>query len=1285
MRAANSLESTGTTILEVYATEFQALASAATAPAPESLTHAASLLQSLSLAAASNTAVGDLLDRVVLLPLIKTIWAHLKAGDTCGPQAQLLGCLLQAHQKTLQAALLQIVDQDESSNVRAVVRRLLCSAAAPVGPKGVGADATGSAALGAEARGGESTEVELAGAEASGAEARGARATSAERSGAEATLSSSADERKGCLELLRAVCAARTALHEVLAAEVLELCDPGGKNLKALRAALEDSDVAKVQFPVAVVEAARVASFTPAISASATVLSQIVHSSPRETCASSASSAGHAGSNGRGDSAEATAAATRETDAWQGVLTLVFWRALVHGCQSCAALVGWHLTHGEPVGTSGNDAWSLSQLLVFAMAGVTSTSADTAGRSAECPSKAGEPSSGAPAHKALEHTHAEVLMPVAASISQRMLTGSNVQGAEPGLNVGIELTRCLFRAALPSLCSPTDAVEAADPQQLGDGVPAANQNQSEVAAAQWRLHFSQAAIADWQPSVADGQVESDARNAPTKVELASELCSDLATEALEHLLSACATEEMKADAGTLGLATAAAQTARVLDNIFALAHATGGALAVQGVWRAAMQAVPDLRILGAVRGCLAVSDTSDSFTLAQKIASATDSADNSQAEPGGSHRECTPKKWPLAPSAAALVALLLAFKDDKWLRTVPWLPAALALELALCVRAGDLRMAALAACVLHHAELLASGSPEPAGNRALTARGSVSNGTVVVAALAVVACTAEAAERQKGALESLVCLLSHLPQDVADSVAESLMCTLALAYASPSTAAPAHGEVLLHVLHEVQQQLSSTAAAEFDDSASQISSGTRSSRDGTAARRALERLASEWLEWLSKREPVLATDNDSAAAETQLGMRIVAVLLGPPELLEASGRQDDHAAALSAALALLNVLGPTDREHSPKRIPHGTQHAKRSDRGPGSAAAGGARHTKEAVSETDNHADSGLPALLTSDAPALTEARAAPDPNPMAARSEAGNHPDSSLAAALAAGVAHQLRSASVQLQLQQASPAAVDGLLGFVLTCMHAASHCLVPSTWHRIVACLQAYLTRVSTAAEVGAEHCAGLAVAIAEGIPGAPVAMDAAFALTFLFRLSQKAGIVSPAAREALVSNLLSPVPADASPAGVLLLMRLQQAAVDGEWKAARQEHLEELNAALLRCLICLGVCLHAAWVAGVAEEAAPRILAPCMQFWKATALCVVRFSGGVPCAVREFDAWSDELGVSLLDALVSIFTCSAAPLALRAAALSTAIHQPLLSRVGPVQVDNGCAFLPSFCLV
>jgi hypothetical protein len=194
-----------------------------------------------------------------------------------------------------------------------------------------------------------------------------------------------------------------------------------------------------------------------------------------------------------------------------------------------------------------------------------------------------------------------------------------------------------------------------------------------------------------------------------------------------------------------------------------------------------------------------------------------------------------------------------------------------------------------------------------------------------------------------------------------------------------------------------------------------------------------------------------------------------------------------------------------------------------------------------------------------------------------------------------------------------------------------------------------------------------------------------MDAAFALTFLFRLSQKAGIVSPAAREALVSNLLSPVPADASPAGVLLLMRLQQAAVDGEWKAARQEHLEELNAALLRCLICLGVCLHAAWVAGVAEEAAPRILAPCMQFWKATALCVVRFSGGVPCAVREFDAWSDELGVSLLDALVSIFTCSAAPLALRAAALSTAIHQPLLSRVGPVQVDNGCAFLPSFCLV
>jgi hypothetical protein len=1196
VRTASALEESGTVILEVYAAELQTAASATTALSGQTWALIASLLKSMSSAADPGTPVGDLLDSVVLVPLTRMLWAQLKAAHICGLQVQLLGQLLQASRLAIQATLLDLLETDGEADIRTVLRRLLLAA--------IGQQFSSAAA--AESSPGGATKVE------------------------------------GCTELLHALLAIHTGMLEILAREVLELCDPGLSNLAALHASLQAS---KTEVSAAAVQAARAATKAPTISSLAEVLLRGLPPSARAKSQSNTCLEASACDSDSGvvvkESGDGTQQWQAAGTALQDVLMLAFWRAMLHGCRSCSALIEWHLSSEVEAMKSNNEVWSLGRLLTSA---VSSLSSCTQGAivCTDVSAQAGEISDRVAAPQVLQHMHTEVLIPVAAFLSKRMLASCCKDSSGGWPEVGMTLTRCLFRAALPSLCNHVAA-------QLGDGAATPDQSTSEVAAAQWRLHFSQAAIADWQPL--QGSAEREDIASVSRGESASSLCAALVTEAVEHyalLLSKHETEALGAigdGADAPWFAPIAAQIAGILDNLVVLAHATGGWPAVQEVWHTLVQALPELHTLDAVRDSLASADSNSTLSVAQRVAGAIAHIRTLQTQPQdgckkGFSGEDARVPLSLSPWAAVLVALLLVFEDGKWLSAVPWLPMALALEVALHTCEGDLRMAALAACILHEADVLGSGGLELGAKQATlqgTSSSQVSSWVMTLEVLLVLAC-ADTTVAGEAAFESLSFLLAHLPEDGEDSLPERLLCAWAPAYVSPPKVTAMQGNMVLRVLHEVQRSVLSTAAG---------------CQVGTAAGHAQEEVALEWLQWLSKQEPVLANDNladEKGPVLTHLGMRIVATLLGPHELLRLpespeSGTRCSSSSALAAALAVLDALGSFEADLSPSGALH---HAKHAMKGPKDGA----------IACPNGDAASGdvgtdLPVLGPSGIPGSSQPKAA-----------------------FASAVQHQLRGAAVQLQVQNASTLTCDALLCFVLTCVHVAAGEIATGTWHRIVAVLHAYLTRVSTAAEVGAENCRASAVALAESIPGAPEGMDAGFALTFLLRLSRKSGIVSQASRADIIAQLGSPVSADVSCASLLLLVRVQHAAEVGVW-TAQQELFDELNATLLRSVFCLGVCLHAAWVAGVVEEAAPQILMPGMPFWRLAALCVVQYSGAVLRAVQEFDVWSDDLGVPLLNAIVSIFTCSSAPLALRAAVLSTALHPSLLSRVGPFEDDDECA--------
>ena len=810
-----------------------------------------------------------------------------------------------------------------------------------------------------------------------------------------------------------------------------------------------------------------------------------------------------------------------------------------------------------------------------------------------------------------------LLVPVCARVCQLILSGAAALG-DAAREALWPLATSLFELALPAFCSPAGVEDAQGSAQSVLEVDAV-----DGAGATWSVHASAAQA--WREQLSGAAISDAVCDADSRA-LWRAAGAAASSSSLGARLVGCVQQHYQQtrdagpshSAGTPGAASDSdVRTAQAVSGPAAaleqLLGTAGAADAERGVADVWASLLQELSGIAE----LSAAWQSAAVRAGSDGATSSDPGAGALIAMAAAAQRCRGSECAgqLQPGAALVLALLLRLEDGKRCADLESLSGALAVTACLQGTGTCPVGAALATCVLHQADVLQQTSA-PQDSAAEDARNmAASNWTLVPAVLAAVACCDDIGAADS-ALSSLHYMLAHLPDQV-----------------------PGRGTALAHWVKEYA--LPDATQHERDRSRSLRVLSVLSSHlgSGSSAPLAGRDAVLAWLKWLSKREPMLA--RHESAPSVQHGMRVVACLCGfrsvGPDVSEdtAKSTAKAHAQALNRALALLQALVPAQQG--------GVRH---------SSAAPGMRVENGERGSADQTASAAMKRLQLDDAD------------------------DGALTAALAAAAQHQLRSTAVQAQMAALDLTNADALLLFLHTCAQAASAQVQPAVWERMLVATHAYVIALTTDAEQRAEQASAAAVALAGSIHGSPDGMDASFALTFLSRLSARPGVLAAGAKADFADRVSSAVPPEASAGALLLMQHLRAAAHDPQLQFEGGARLEELQRALLRLVFCAGVGLHAVWVAGATAASSTRVVQPTSQFWQSAARALPHASGALPQAVREFDLWADDLGVPVLDAVVALLTCVAAPLPLRAAALGQVVQRPLLSRIATLDDIDGC---------
>ena len=282
---------------------------------------------------------------------------------------------------------------------------------------------------------------------------------------------------------------------------------------------------------------------------------------------------------------------------------------------------------------------------------------------------------------------------------------------------------------------------------------------------------------------------------------------------------------------------------------------------------------------------------------------------------------------------------------------------------------------------------------------------------------------------------------------------------------------------------------------------------------------------------------------------------------------------------------------------------------------------------------------------------------------------------------ALAACAQHQLRSANVSTSGCTLHRCAA--LLRLLAVCAAAAPAGLSATAWQRGLRVVQDHISSIVLAAEDTTEQLCSAAAALAASVKGAPRSMDASFAVTFLSRLASK-NVVPAGARQKFIHAAAAIAPAGAADGAFQLLAALRAAgAQDPERFSASAQQLAgrfaEVDALLLRLVLCAGACLSVADTAAMQPQVLGTLMAAPAPFWPLVAHSVAASAHdkALQDAVAEFDAWSQDLGVATYDAFAGLLACGGAPPGLRALAARCVVQAPLLERTAYGADEDMCA--------